>query len=280
MEREAAQTPTTHHTQPLPTTTRTKNRNQTTRPTTPKRCKAAPTTAGHSGAGRPSFARSPRLRAQGPRPPNTTSCEPQRLDPLEGGGGRPLAPPLCGPPQPPADPLRPSRRPHAARPRWRKVGEGVESAPSAAPAAECGGPSTCRLASGAAFPGAAIRIGAGEHASGQETTHWGRRIGYPNDLLPTPMTRCPPQCGHASADMAPPSPSRERTTTAPPLRDARMAATPCAPSPGPWPPPRSGAGWKPVAVSMAPTPQRRGLEAGRSVSRCRGGRPSAAPGPR
>ena len=117
-------------------------------------------------------------------------------------------------------------------------------------------------------------------ASGQETTHWGRRIGYPNDLLPTPMTCCPPQCGHASADMAPPSPSREGTTTAPPLRDARMAATPCAPSPGPWSPPRSGAGWKPVAVSMAPTPQRHGLEAGRSVSRCRGGRPSAAPGPR
>lgn len=41
--------------------------------------------------------------------------------------------------------------------RWRKVGRRVEGGPLVAPAAECAGPSTCRLASGAAFPGAATR---------------------------------------------------------------------------------------------------------------------------
>ena len=46
----------------------------------------------------------------------------------------------------------------------REVGQAVEEGgeegggrPLAAPAAECAGPSTCRLASGAAFPGAATR---------------------------------------------------------------------------------------------------------------------------
>ena len=181
-EREAAQTPTTHHTQPLPTTTRTKNRNQTTRPTTPKRCKAAPTTAGTVALGAPPLRAAPGCAHKDRDHPTQHSARPNGRAPVEesgkGGGGRPLAPPLYGPPQPPADPLRPNRRPHAARPRWRKVGEGVESAPSAAPAAECGGQSTCRLASGAAFPGAAIRIGSGEHASGQAI-----RIGAGNHPL-------------------------------------------------------------------------------------------------
>ena len=236
------QTPTTHHTQPLPTTTRTKNRNQTTRLTTPKRCKAAPTTAGTMALGAPPLRAAPGCAQRRSAQHNIV------------------------------------RAPTAGH-RWRKVGREVEGAPSRRPYVgrlsrqpiPCArtaaptplGPGGGRLGKGwraplapppwlsavgrrhadwpPALPSRARRSASeqanthrsGRSASGQETTHWGRRIGYPNDLLPTPMTRCPPQCGHASADMAPPSPSRERTTTAPPLRDARMAATPCAPSPGP-----------------------------------------------
>ena len=280
------QTPTTHHTQPLPTTTRTKNRNQTTRPTTPKRCKAAPTTAGTVALGAPPLRATPGCAHKDRDHPTQHRASPNDWTHWREVEGAPSRRPYMGrlsrQPIPCArtaapTPLGPGggrlgkgwRAPLAPPPRLSAVGRRHADWPPALPS---------RARRSASEQANTHR--SGRSASGQETTHWGRRIGYPNDLLPTPMTRCPPQCGHASADMAPPSSSREGTTTAPPLRDARMAATPCAPSPGPWSPPRSGAGWKPVAVSMAPTPQRHGLEAGRSVSRCRGGRPSAAPGPR
>ena len=229
------QTPTTHHTQPLPTTTRTKNRNQTTRVTTPKRCKAAPTTAGTMALGAPPLRAAPgcaqrrsaqhnivraptaghRWRKVGREVEGAPSRRPYvgRLSRQPIPCARTAAPPPLGPG---------GERPLAPPPRLSAVGRRHADWPPALPS---------RARRSASEQANTHR--SGRSASGQETTHWGRRIGYPNDLLPTPMTRCPPQCGHASADMAPPSPSRERTTTAPPLRDARMAATPCAPSPGP-----------------------------------------------
>ena len=274
MEREAAQTPTTHRTHspsPQPRARRTG-----TRPYGPQHLSAAKPPRPQRGTvalGAPPLRAAPGCAHKDRDHPTQHRASPNGRTHWREVEGAPSRHPYVGRLSRQPIPCARTAAPTPLGPGGGRLGKGWR-APLAPP------PRLSAVGRRHADWPPALPSRARRSTSGQETTHWGRRIGYPNDLLPTPMTRCPPQCGHASAYMAPPSPSRERTTTAPPLRDARMAATPCAPSPGPWPPPRSGAGWKPVAVSMAPTPQRHGLEAGRSVSRCRGGRPSAAPGPR